>query len=437
MSAVTCVSVTGCHAGLALLERLAFPAQDLPASLPRLRARAGVSQLAVLSTCQRVEVYAASSQPYDPRLLVRALGAERGVPAHALDPAVDVRTGPEAVQHLLRVTSGLASFVLGEREIVGQVRAAAQASRVAGVAGPELNRLLAAAVSASRRVHRETSFAAAGRSVAGAAVDAVLARRGTDLSGFRLLVVGAGQVATVVVERAVRAGAEVTVANRTLRRAERLRAAGAQVVDLAEVDGLLRTVDAAIVATAAPHHLVDAASVRGPRARPLLLLDLCLPRNVDPAVREVEDVELVDLHDLGQAAAAGPGSLVSDLDTAERLVREEAARYLRWLQTRTAAHQVRRLRADADAVARDEARRLAGRLPQDVQAVLEEALLRTARRLAHGPTVTLLSAAENGDDHLVTLLSGLFEGARSDLAAAGARTAPPSSAMDDDTAGAA
>jgi glutamyl-tRNA reductase len=260
-------------------------------------------------------------------------------------------------------------------------------------------------------VHRDTSFAAAGRSVAGAAVDALLERRGDDLTGVRLLVVGAGQVATVVVDRAVRAGAEVTVANRTLRRAERLRRAGARVVDLAEVDALLRTVDAAILATAAPHHLVDAASVRGPRARPLLLIDLCMPRNVDPAVRQVDGVELVDLHDLGQAAASGPGSLVSDIDTAERLVREEAARYLRWLQTRTAADRVRRLRADADAVAREEARRVAGRLPLDIQAVVEEALVRTARRLAHGPTVTLLTAAENGDDRLVALLSGLFDGA--------------------------
>jgi len=414
MTAVTCVSVTGCHAGLELLERLAFRREDLAASLPRLAAGAGVSQLALLSTCQRVELYAVSAHPQDARLLVRALGNEREVPAGVLDAAGAVRTGPDAVHHLLRVTAGLTSFVLGEREIVGQVRAAAEASRVAGVSGPELNRLLACAVSASRRVHRETSFAASGRSVAGAGVDAVTSWRDGDLRGCRLLVVGAGEVAMVVVTRAVRAGARVTVANRTLRRTERLRDAGARVVDLAEVERLLETTDAAIVATAAPHHLVEARSLRAARSRsaqPLLLVDLSMPRNVDPAVREIPGVELLDLHDLGQVAGSEARSLACDVDTAEGLVREEAARYLRWLETRTAADQVRRLRADAEAVAQEEARRVAGRLPPELQAVVEEAVLRTARRLAHGPTVTLLDAAQHGDQELVALLSGVFVGA--------------------------
>jgi len=411
MSALVCISVTGCHAGLALLERLAYRPEELAASLPRLRSLAGVAQLAVLSTCQRVEVYAAS--PYlDPRVVVRALATEREVSARELEPAVAVRTGPDAVHHLLRVTSGLTSFVLGEREIVGQVRAAAHASRVAGVSGPELNRLLASAVSVSRRVHRETSLATAGRSVAGAAVETLIARAGGDLSGCRLLVVGAGEVARVAVTRAVQAGADVTVANRTLRRAERLRDAGAHVVDLAELQRCLAVADTVVLATAAPHPLVDTVSLqaaRGTTTRPLLLLDLSMPRNVHPSVREVDGVELLDLQDLGQLTPSGPDSLARDVDTAERLVRDEAARYFRWLDTRTAGDPIRRLRDDADAVAREEARRVAGRLPADVRDVVEEALLRTARRLAHGPTRTLLAAAERGDDDLVALLSGLFD----------------------------
>jgi glutamyl-tRNA reductase len=228
-----------------------------------------------------------------------------------------------------------------------------------------------------------------------------------------VLVVGAGEVARVAVTRAVRAGADVTVANRTLRRAERLRDAGASVVDLAELDRWLAVADVAVLATAAPHPLVDAASVAATRAgtaRPLLLVDLSMPRNVHPSVRELDGVELLDLQDLQGVTSSGPGSLVRDVDVAERLVREEVTRYLRWLDTRTAGDRIQRLRADADSVAREEAERVAGRLPEHLQGVVEEALLRTARRLAHGPTTTLLAAAQRGDDELVTLLSGIFGG---------------------------
>jgi glutamyl-tRNA reductase len=228
-----------------------------------------------------------------------------------------------------------------------------------------------------------------------------------------VLVVGAGEVARVAVTRAVQAGADVTVANRTLRRAERLRDAGARVVDLAELGRWLAVADVAVLATAAPHALVDAATVRAARAgtaRALLLLDLSMPRNVHPSVRELDGVELLDLHDLEGVASSGPGSLARDVDVAERLVGDEVARYRRWLDTRTAGDQIQRLRADADTVAREEARRVAGRLPAQLQGVVEEALLRTARRLAHGPTTTLLAAAQHGDDELVTLLSGIFGG---------------------------
>ena len=120
MSVITCVSVTGCHAGLALLERLAFGRDDLPTTLPRLSEHVGGAQLAVLSTCQRVELYAVSQRPQDARPLVEALAADRDVPRELVDAAAAVRTGPEAVLHLLRVAAGLTSFVLGEREIVGQ-----------------------------------------------------------------------------------------------------------------------------------------------------------------------------------------------------------------------------------------------------------------------------------------------------------------------------
>ena len=427
MTSITCLSVTGCQAGLPMLEQLSFRRDELAGCLPRLRSRAGASGVTVLSTCQRVEVYATSPDLHDPRRLIAALAAERDVPADVLDAAAALRTGPDAVRHLLRVTAGLTSFVLGEREIVGQVRLAADESRAAGLASPELDRLLATAVSASRRIHRETSLADAGCSVAATAVDVAATRLGGGLAGCRLLVVGAGEVATVAIRRAVALGADVTVANRTLRRAERLQKAGARVVDLGEMDAELAHADLAILATAAPHPLVDAESVRSARgeaAPPLLLVDLSVPRNVDPSAREVEGVDVLDLDDLRRLAPPGAGGLASEVDLAERVVDQETARYLRWLATRSAAAAIRRLRADADAVAFEEARRAAGQLPADVQAIVEGAVVRTAHRLAHGATTRLLQAAEQGDDDLVAALSAVF--GRSDTAVDNAVPQQPS-----------
>ncbi len=195
MTGLGCVSVGGCKAPLDLLERLAFSGAELAERIPRLRAAAGASALAVLSTCQRVELYA--SWPGEPDLpaLTAALAADRGVPGPAVSAAATAYAGDAAARHLLRVATGLESFVLGETEVAGQVRAAAEASRLAG-GDVALDRLLDTAVSAARRVHRCTGVAATSRSVAAAAVDAVAG----DLPGRRLLLVGAGQVAATVVD---------------------------------------------------------------------------------------------------------------------------------------------------------------------------------------------------------------------------------------------
>jgi glutamyl-tRNA reductase len=425
MNAIVGLSITGAKAPLTLLERLALRSDEAGAILPELADLAGVSQLTLLSTCQRVEMYSVSAPDGGGKRLLKALAAHRGIPLGMLEAASTVLSGEAAVRHLLRVAGGLESFVLGETEIVGQVRSAAQASRTAGVSGAELDRLFGTAVRAARRVQCDTSFAAAGRSVAGAAVDAVVESLGQDLTGRRVLVVGSGQVAAVAVARAREYGAQVTVANRTRRHAERFAEAGARVVDLGQLGACLTTTDVAILATASPEPLIDPALLvesRGNPPRPLLLVDLCLPRNVAPSVRELSSVRLLDLAnlaDLRGAAAIGASTLVSDVTTAERLIEDEVARYLSWLAARSAAEAVKRLRTDAEAVVQEEARRVQGRLPVEVQAVVEQALSRTVHRLAHGPTLRLLAAAEQGDDDLVGVLAGLFD--RSSRAASWAR----------------
>ncbi|HKD99136.1 MAG TPA: glutamyl-tRNA reductase [Micromonosporaceae bacterium] len=412
MGSLACVSITGCNVPLDLLESVSYGHGELAERLPALRAESGAGGVVVLSTCQRTEVYATwPGQPAD-GALVAAVARDRGVPGPAVLSVARTLRGGAAARHLLRVTSGLESFALGESEIAGQVRAATEASRAAGACDVALGRLMDAAVSASRKTRRRTSIAAATRSVAGVAVDTILRSHGRTLAGRRLLVVGAGQVAEVVVDRAIAAGAEVTVCNRTRRHAARFAAAGARVVDLGDLTVCLAVCDIAMLATAAPHPLVDArilAAARPAGLGPLTLVDLSLPRNVDPDVRGLPSVRLIDLADLRDAAAGEARDLSADVAVTEEIIEAELGRYLRWLAGQSAAAALGQMHRDAEDIAREELARAAVGASSEVREAVERALMRTVHRLAHGPTRQLVAAAEAGDDRLVDLLGGLFD----------------------------
>jgi glutamyl-tRNA reductase len=424
MTDILAISISGRSAPIQLLERLAFSTAELADHLPGLSFQAR-AQVAVLSTCQRVELYAVGGADLDRDRLLRALADHRAVTPSALAAAAGTFSGELAVRHLLRVTSGLESFVLGENEIAGQVRTAAQTSREAGASGTELNRLFETAAGAARAVKARTTFGRTRRSVGVAAIDWVAARFDGDLTDRRVLVVGAGQVAKVAVAHAGALGARVTVANRSRRRAEGIAVDGVRVVDLGALDEQLASADAVVVATAAPQPLIDISSVRAADldpAAPLLLVDVSLPRNVHPSVRAVPAVELVDLADLRRSGKRDTQVLASDVRAAVYAVEEHVDRYLRWLAARGASAAVNRLRSDVEQVAEQEVHRVLGRLPEEQHDVVRQALIRIAHRLAHGPTVALRAAAERGDDSAVALLSGLFT-ERADASAADADAA--------------
>jgi glutamyl-tRNA reductase len=412
MTRLSCLSIAGCHVSLEVLERLAYSREELVGRLAALRTNSHASAVAVLSTCQRTEVYATWTDEPDDAALLAALASDRGISSRSLERVAMTCRDEAAARHLLRVASGLESFVLGETEIAGQVRAAADISRTAGGGDVVLDRLMDAAVSASRKGHRLTSIAVTSRSVASVAVDAVVVSNGGTIAGQRLLVVGAGSVAAVAVARAVDLGAIVTVCNRTRRSADRFVAAGAKVVDLAGLAECLATNDIAILATAAPHPLVDARILRSARpadAGSLTLVDLSLPRNVDPSVRALPSVRLIDLADLRAGGAGDAGDLADELAATEEIIETELRRYLRWLESRSAADSLRRLRRDAEDIAREELARITGGMAAEIRSPVEQALLRTVHRLVHGPTRELLAAAKAGDSRLVNLLAGLYD----------------------------
>jgi len=412
MTGLSCLSITASHAALDVLERLAYSREELARRLAFLRINSQARAVAVLSTCQRTEVYATWPGEPDQQALLAALALDRGIPSRVLRPVARTYRGDDAARHLLRVASGLESFVLGEAEVAGQVRAAADISRAAGGGDAELERLLDAAISASRKRQRRTSILAASRSVASVAVDAVTASSGGTLAGKRLLVVGAGQVASVVVARAAELQAVITVCSRTRRSADQFAAAGATVVDIRELAGCLATSDIAILATTASQPLIDARMLRSARtagAGPLTLVDLSMPRNVDPAVRALPWVRLVGLADLRSDGLSDAGDLAGDLAATEEIIEAELRRYLRWQAGRSAAAALQRMRSGAEGIAREEMARIAGDLPAEVRSSIESVLLRTVHRLVHKPTLELRAAVAADDGGLVRVLAGLFE----------------------------
>ena len=204
MTTLACLSVSGSRVPLPVLEAVSFNPDELHAALLDLRERTGAEQLCILSTCERTELYACWRGPADSRVLVGALAGSRRLGTSEVEEAATLLSGPDAIRHLLRVAAGLESFVLGERDIVRQVRSAADASRKADVGGLQLERLLASAVNTARRVHRSTRLSEDGRSVAAAAVRRAAEELGGSLEGRRALVVGAGQVATEATVTAAR-----------------------------------------------------------------------------------------------------------------------------------------------------------------------------------------------------------------------------------------
>jgi glutamyl-tRNA reductase len=410
-SGLVCVAVTGVRAPMAVLEALSFPRDELSVTLPDLQRRAGVSQVCLITTCERVELYAYDAAGPDPDDLVRALAASRGVPEHTVRDAAEVLTGRDAARHLLRVAAGLESFVLGENDIVGQVRAAAAASHEAGVGGLELERLVATAVNTSRRVRADTSFGESGRSVAAAAVRLAAQEYGGNLAGRSVLVVGGGEVAAQAVDTATRSGAAVTVCARTRRRAERLAEAGAHLVPLDRLLDLLPTADVVIFATASPEPLLSApplVQALDGSSHSLLVLDLCVPRNVHPAVRDVPGVRLLDLADLRAMSAVENEHLTRDVARADQVVADELDRYHHWSARRSAAASVQKLRADLEACVRTHTLEATRGVPEDLRPVVAESIRRGLHQLAHGPTRRLMEAAEAGDERLVEILGGIF-----------------------------
>ncbi|HWH00569.1 MAG TPA: glutamyl-tRNA reductase [Pilimelia sp.] len=409
-------------APVALLERLAVPPADLPRTLARLLAQAYVGEAVVLSTCNRVEVYAAVSAFHGGLSDVCAvLGEQAGAPAAELADHLYVHYDTAAVTHAFRVAAGLDSMVVGEAQILGQLRDAYHGATEVDAAGRLLHELMQQALRVGKRAHTETDIDRAGQTVVSSALEAAADALDGPLAGRPALVVGAGAMGALAVATLTRAGAgPIGVANRGSGRAARLAEAyRAELVPLDRLGAAIAQVDLVVTATAAVEPVLDVGTVEAAvaaraaagRPGPLVLLDLAVPRDVAPAVARLPGVLLMDI----EALAALPRQAPAAADTAavERIVTTEVEAFLGWLRGADIAPTVAALRARADDVVAAELRRLAQRRPDltdDQRADVAHTVHRVVQRLLHSPTVRVRQlAAEPGGDQYAALLRELFD----------------------------
>ena len=407
-------------APMSVLERLAVPIPTVPEVLAGLLSQEYVREAVVLSTCNRVEVYAAVSTFHGGLSDIAGVLAERsGQTPTELASHVYVQYDADAVRHAYRVAAGLDSMVVGETQILGQLRDAYQLATEHEAAGRLLHELMQQALRVGKKVHTDTDIDRAGQSVVTAALGVAAGAFGGDLAGRPALVVGAGAMGSLALATLNHAGAApVGIANRSRERAARLAAAyRAAVVDFADLGPHLSTVDVAVFATAATGTVLTREAAAAAIARrpadtgPLVLLDLAIPRDVDPSVADVPGVELVDIERLGASLRGGPTAL--DIDAADFIVAGEVEAFCTWLRGADVAPAVAALRTRADEVVEFELRRLAQRRPEltaEQRADIARSVHRIVQRLLHSPTVRVRELAAGPDgDRYASLLRELFD----------------------------
>ena len=398
-------------ADVAVLERLVIAEGALPDVLQRLIAQPYVGEAVVLSTCNRVEVYAAVTGFHGGLGDVcNVLAEQSGLSAADLAGHLYVHYDEAAVRHSFRVSAGLDSMVVGEAQILGQLRDAYHSATESDSAGRLLHELMQQALRVGKRAHAETGIDRAGQSVVTAALDMARSHLG-DLSGKTALVIGAGAMGALSVATLTRAGVgPLKLTNRSAERADRLAEAyGATAVPFADLDAALASVDMVVSATASIAPVLTRERLE--QARPLVVLDLAVPRDVAPDATDIDGVLVIDIDGL----AAGRRSLPAAAETAavEQIVATEVDHFLGWLRGADIAPTVAALRTRADEVVAAELRKLTGRRPEftaEQRADVSRTLHRVVQQLLHSPTVRVRQlAAESGGDQYATLLRQLFD----------------------------
>jgi glutamyl-tRNA reductase len=410
-SPLVCVGLSHHTAPVDVRERLLLP-DDRQTELLQTMAQAPAEAL-LISTCNRVELYVVGPSA---DLHERTRTALTGAAGNDLAPYLYSHHGEAAVLHLFRVAASLDSMVLGEPQILGQVKDAFEQAQRLGAARGELARICAAAFGSAKRVRTETELGRAATSMASAAVE--MARHIFDgLAGKTVLLLGAGEMAELAGKHLVSAGAsKVLVANRTFERGEALAASlGGHAVSFDRLEESLVVADIVVCTTASPTPVITrekVAAVLKPRKhRPLALVDLAVPRDVEPDVQTLDGVYAFDVDDIQRVINQNQAARSAAASRAEVLVAEEVARYVRQRTVREQVPVLAQLRARAEQIRRSELERaianLASPLSPEQAKVIEAMTSAIVNKMLHQPTARL-RAVQTGDSELADAAAELF-----------------------------
>lgn len=347
-------------------ERLDFSSGDLGAAVQALGARPSAAESVVLSTCNRCEIYVASEDPARARAeLVDFLGEYHRLPVDAFTPHLFAFDDAAAAKHLFRVAAGLDSLVVGEPQILGQVKDAFHVASTNHAAGPLLTKLFHWSFAVGKRVRTETALGEGAVSISFAAV--ALARKIFGrLQGRRVLVIGAGEISTLTAQHLRSQGvAEIVITSRTAANAEALaESVGGRSVPWSDLMSALTSADIVITATGAARPILTRAQVESVRRRnaPLFIIDVAVPRDVEAGVGDIEQVFLYNVDDLQSIVDENISKRSAEIARAEGIVTEEVDRFVKWHRSRTAVPTIVALRQRFDTIRRAELRRLEGKL---------------------------------------------------------------------------
>jgi glutamyl-tRNA reductase len=418
MSELLALGVSHKTAPLDLRERLSLTEGSAVGALRDLTLAEGIHEAAAISTCNRTELYLVVSDTVEAEsTALGVLTRQAEIPPTELLGHLYSLRSSEAARHLFQVTAGLDSMILGEAEIQGQVKRAYELAMVEGATGLILNRLFHGALSAGGRAREETGISEKGVSIPSVAVG--LARRTIgDLSDRRVLVVGAGETAELVARALVtRGAATVFVANRHYDRAIGLaQRFGGDAVRFEELPEQLQSADIVVSATNSPHHIVERDGLEQVMAqrseRPLLAIDLAVPRDIEPACREIAGVTVYDIDDVQQIVERNESGREAEARQAERIIDAELDRFEHWLGLQEVVPTISALREHGDEVVRRVLAENENRwesLSEADRERLGKMAEAIASRLLHDPTLRIRRSACSGESYvLVSALRELF-----------------------------
>ena len=401
------VGVSHRTAPVELRETVDFARRGLPVAIEALRERTPAREAVVLSTCNRAEIYAGADSDAAAESCARFIGEFHGVAWSTIEPHLVVYRGPEAADHLFRVAAGLDSLVVGEPQILGQVKDAFTAASELKSTGALTHRLFTTAFSVGKRVRSETGLGEGAVSVSYAAL-ALAKKIFGRLKGLNVLVLGAGDMARLTAThlRAQEVG-QLTIASRSLAPAEALAAELAgRAVPWSAMPLALSAADIVVTATGSPEPVLTRAGVedamRPRRGRPLFLIDIAVPRDVDPDAGGLDQVFLYNIDDLQAIVKENLARRTSEVQRAESIVREEVDRFRAWMQSRDVVPTVVALRHQFEAIRKAELQRLEPKLaalPPEARARVDEVTHLIVEKLLLTPTEQLKAA----DDEAVAL----------------------------------